>query len=331
VRACLPVQSEIRVYPDLRSERKNLAALFLNRGALGLHVQRQVGKGREFEKLREYIRGDSSEDIHWKATAKRGHPVTKVFQIERTQEIYVVIDSSRLSARAVVLPPVVPDPSFRTSGGAREAERHDANHGVRVGQQQSRTAAREIDTLERYVTAALTLGLAAEQQGDLFGLVTFSDNVRNFLRARNGKEHYGLCRDAIYGLQPRIVTPDFEELATFLRLRLRRRALLIFLTSLDDPVLAESFIRAAESLSRQHLLLVNMLQPPAARPIFSEANAGSVDQVYERLGGHLLWHDLKQLGQTLHHRGVRFALVENERLSGDLISQYLSVKQRQIL
>ncbi|HTL16723.1 MAG TPA: DUF58 domain-containing protein, partial [Patescibacteria group bacterium] len=48
---------EVRVYPNLHSERKNLAALFLNRGSIGLHVQRQVGKGRDFEKLREYLPG----------------------------------------------------------------------------------------------------------------------------------------------------------------------------------------------------------------------------------------------------------------------------------
>ena len=44
--------------------------------------------------------GDSLGDVHWKATAKRGHPVTKEFQIERTQEVYCIIDASRLSARS---------------------------------------------------------------------------------------------------------------------------------------------------------------------------------------------------------------------------------------
>jgi len=96
----LPLPGEIRVYPNLHPERRNLAGLFLNRGAFGIHAQRQVGKGRDFEKLREYIPGDSYDEIHWKATAKRGHPVTKVFQVERTQEIVVVIDSSRLSAKS---------------------------------------------------------------------------------------------------------------------------------------------------------------------------------------------------------------------------------------
>src|SRR6266566_4736582 len=99
VRSKRPARAEIRVYPNLLTERKSVAALFLKRGNFGAHAQRQVGKGRDFEKLREYIAGDSYDEIHWKATAKRGRPVTKVFQIERTQEVYVIIDSSRLSAR----------------------------------------------------------------------------------------------------------------------------------------------------------------------------------------------------------------------------------------
>ena len=175
-RKIVPVQSEIRVYPNLLNDRKNLAALFLNRGVFGLHAQRQIGKGRDFEKLREYIPGDGYDEIHWKATARRGKPITKVFQIEKTQEVYVVVDASRLSARTTT-----------ETAGADSA-------------------------LERFVTAALVLGLAAEQQGDLFGLLTFTDKVEKFVRAKNGESHYNACRDALYTLQPKIVTPDFDEL-----------------------------------------------------------------------------------------------------------------------
>ena len=71
IRAAVKINSEIRVYPNLLSEKKNLSALFLNRGNFGIHNQRQVGQGREFEKLREYIPGDSFDSIHWKTTAKR--------------------------------------------------------------------------------------------------------------------------------------------------------------------------------------------------------------------------------------------------------------------
>jgi uncharacterized protein (DUF58 family) len=297
-RAALPLQTELRVYPDLMKERKNVAALFLNRGTFGIHAQRQVGKGRDFEKLREYIPGDSYEDIHWKATAKRGRPVTKIFQIERTQEVYVILDASRLTAREVADPA---DPNVRVS------------------------------TLERFIAAALVLALAAERQGDLFGLLTFSDRVHEFVRARNGQAHYALCRDALYPLHPQIVTPDYDELFAFIRTRLRRRALLVFLTALDDPLLAESFERNASLVCRQHLLLVNMLQPPGVKPLFHNAGVARLDDLYRELGGHVQWQNLLELGKKLQSRGVQFSLLQNEKLSASVVTQYLNVKRRQLV
>lgn len=322
VRVSASIHSEIRVYPNLFTERKNLAALFLNRGSFGLHAQRQVGKGRDFEKLREYIPGDSFDEIHWKATAKRGHPVTKVFQIERTQEIYVIIDASRLSAR----------PASLKSEASVVSGQWSVDATASPGEKTEGYAPRLTDTtLERFITAALVLGLAAEQQGDLFGLMTFTDKVETFVRAKNGQAHYNTCRDALYTLQPKIVTPDFDEVATFIRLRLRRRALLLFLTALDDPVLAESFVRNMDLLCRQHLVLVNMLKPPGTLPVFTNQNVGSLQELYQELGGHIQWHNLRELDKVLQRHGVRFSLLENEKLSAQLVTQYLGVKQRQLL
>jgi len=333
----VPVQSELRVYPDLFTERRSLAALFLHRGSFGLHAQRQVGKGREFEKLREYIPGDGFDEIHWKATAKRGRPITKVFQIERTQEVYVIIDASRLSARTVPSSRLTnPHPGAGigvgrgVDDGPLSPSKGDSGPAA-AGAQAAPGAQRPTTTLERFVTAALVLGLAAEQQGDLFGLLTFTDQVNTFVRARNGQAHFNACRDALYTLQPQVVTPDYDEVCAFIRLRLRRRALLVYLTSLDDPVLAESFVRNLDLMHRQHLVVVNMLQPPGVAPVFSNPNVASVDELYQQLGGHLLWQNLRELEKVLQRRGVRFSLLQNERLSAELVSQYLGLKQRQAL
>lgn len=315
-RVGVPVQAEVRVYPNLWRERKNLAALFLRRGNFGIHAQRQVGQGRDFEKLREYLHGDPLNEIHWKATAKRGRPVTKVFQIEKTQEVYVLIDASRLSARDSRFQ--VQDSKFATRGRLPDAlnvESEILNSSV----------------LERFVTAALVVGLAAEQQGDLFGLLTFGDRVQSFVRAGGGQAHYGACRDALYTLQPQLVTPDFDNLCTFARLNLRRRALLLVLTSLDDPMLAESFLKHVDLISRNHLVLVNVLRPAGAQPLFGDSNAASVNDLYERLGGHIRWHNLRELERTLQRRGVGFAQLDDERLAADLVTQYLNVKRRQLL
>jgi uncharacterized protein (DUF58 family) len=185
--------------------------------------------------------------------------------------------------------------------------------------------------LERYTTASLILGLAAERQGDLFGLLTFNDRVRGFVKAGNGKAHYNACRDTLYTLKSQEVSPDFSELFTFISTQIRRRALLIFLTNLDDPILAEDFIQKIELISRRHLVLVNVLTPQGARPLFSSSSVNSVDDLYRHLGGHFLWSSLRDTEKVLKRRGVGFSLLDNENMCAQIISQYLTIKQRQIL
>jgi uncharacterized protein (DUF58 family) len=289
---------EARVYPNLQTERKQVASLFLRTSRVGLRAVRQVGQGRDFEKLREYVPGDGYDTIHWKATARRGRPITKVFQVERTQEVYVIIDASRLSGRI-----------------------QDAVDPASAG----------VTHLDRYINAALVLGLAAERQGDLFGLLTFSDHVLSFVRARNGKEHYDACREALYQLEPQPVSPDFEEVAAFIWKRLRRRALLVFMTDLDDPVLMKSFRNSVDLISRQHLVLVQMLQTGKVRPVFTNPDVAQVDDLYQDLAQHMAWHDLRQLGLALRQHGVTFSVPQREQFSAETISQYLRVKQRQMI
>ena len=112
---------------------------------------------------------------------------------------------------------------------------------------------------------------------------------------------------------------------------MRRRALLVFLTSLDDPVLADSFVKNMDLIRRQHLVLVNMLQPPGVAEAFSNPDLTTTDELYQHLGGHLLWHNLRELEKVLQRRGVKFLLLRNEKLSVELVSQYLGVKRRQLL
>ena len=159
------LQCEVRIYPNLKAEGKQIAR-FLNRGAIGIHAQPQIGKGREFEKLREYERGDSFDEINWKATAKRRFPVTKVFQLERSKEVYLALDTSRLSARQ--LPEIY---------ALKDAHPITTTH------------------LDRAISAALLFCVAAERQGDRFGLISFSDKVNHLVKARAGPAHFNVCRD----------------------------------------------------------------------------------------------------------------------------------------
>jgi uncharacterized protein (DUF58 family) len=284
VRQPRAVDFQFRVYPNLRD--RATASLFLRTAEAGMRVRRQVGKGREFEHLRHYLPGDSFEDIHWKATAKRGFPAVKLYRVEHAQEVYAVIDSSRLSAREGIL--------------------------------------------DSFVDAALHLALVAEKQGDRFGLVTFSNITDNFVRARNGMDHFRRCRETIYNLAPRRVSPDFRDVFTSLQLNVRRRLLVVFFTSLDDALLAENFERDVGLLARRHVVLVNSIRTAALRPLYAGAVA-DLDGVYSGLAGQMLCNRMRTLELALGNRGVRLAIADPGDLKRQVTSGYLDVKRRQLL
>lgn len=280
-----PINLAVQVFPDLSKDpasQKQFTAL-----KHGQRIQKFLGRGREVERLRDYAPGDSFDEIYWKATARRGVPISKVFQVERTQDIYAIVDGSRLGNRN--------------------------------------------QALERFVSASLLLAIAAERNSDNFGLLTFGDRIEHFVRASHGKDHFHRCREAIYDLQPSLVSPDFNELFTFINLRIRKRALLFFLTDLSDPLLAETFLRDAALVARRHLVMVNQIADAGDRPLFTGSLPETEPDIQNRLAGHLQWAKLRELERALSHTGVRMQLLKPERASAELISQYMDIKRRQLI
>jgi uncharacterized protein (DUF58 family) len=306
VRRRFALDGEIRVYPNLSAGHKNSVGL-INRQEWGWRTLRKVGRGREFEQLRDYLPSDSYEDVDWKATARRRYPVTRVYQVEQSQEIYVVLDASLLSTRMA----------------EHTRERRQRNRQI--------TDPPAATIFERYVTAALIMGLAADQASDRYGLLIFGAKPECLIKAGRGKAHYNACRDALYNRLPQNVSPDFDELFAFIGTHLRKRAMLLFLTNLDDPLLSESFIHAMRVCARQHMLLVNMFRPAGAYPLFSSADIHQTTGVYEHLTGHMIWSSLSDTRRRMQQYGASFTLLDSRRPSAQLVSQYLEVKQRQIL
>lgn len=279
-----PIELEVRVYPDLHREPG--AAVLFHRLRTGLRHQPPAGRGREFERLREYATGDSFDEIAWKATARRGRPVVRVFQVERTQDVYAIVDGSRLSARE--------------------------------------------GRLEQYIRAALLLALEAENEGDNFGLAVFNHQVIHFVRANRGANHFARCREALFDLEVSRKTPDFAELFTTLQMQIRRRALLLFLTSLEDAMLAENFVENARVLPRKHLAVVGYVQDEGTEPLFSRPAADSA-AIRAQLAGHLQWASLRETTKSLERIGVSTCPLRKEMVAMDLISRYREIKRRQIL
>jgi len=183
---------------------------------LGLRAARARGEGTEFESLREYVPDDSFRDIDWKATARRGAPITRQFQAERNQTLLIMIDSGRMMAA-------------HAGGMAR---------------------------VDHAVNAALMLAHVAGRMGDTVGLLVFSDRVKSFVTPAHGAAQTERMLEELYALRAELVEPDFRAAITFLRARARKRAMICAFTDLVDPEISREALSYLASLRPQHLPLV---------------------------------------------------------------------------
>src|SRR6266481_628554 len=95
--AAADISQTVRVLPDLQQARQHALYLIRSRQVeMEKRRRRQRGHGREFESLRDYRQGDDLRDICWTATARRHQLTTRVFEIERSQPVWIVLDAGRL-------------------------------------------------------------------------------------------------------------------------------------------------------------------------------------------------------------------------------------------
>jgi hypothetical protein len=109
--------------------------------------------------------------------------------------------------------------------------------------------------------------------------------------------------------------------------------LILFLTELDDPVLAENFAAAVRVLTGQHLVMAGMLRPPGVAQLFTDGGGvvETDEQLYAKLGGHLAWRALREFEMTMRRKGVRLTLFSPETVATQVVGLYQEVKQRQLL
>ncbi|RMG16189.1 MAG: DUF58 domain-containing protein [Deltaproteobacteria bacterium] len=228
----LPLCEEVKVYPDLRAVRRlALAGGARTRSELGIHELRREGEGSEFETLREYGPGDAYRDIDWKATARRGEPVVRTQQPERSQIVLIGVDTGRLMA---------------------------AQSG-------------RLSKLDHAINAALLLAFVALRSGDRVGLVTFSDEVHRYLPPRRGRTQYRRILDALYQIEAARTYVDYRAYARSILALQRRRALVLTFTDLFDETASGELVLQMGRMARRHLPVVITLRDPALDRMVADA------------------------------------------------------------
>ena len=300
-----PLTQQVRVYPALRTGEEQQIFLARSRQIdLQLRRAQQRGLGRDFESLRDYREGDDLRDICWTATARRGSPITRQYQTERSQPVWIVLDCGRLMRARVAA--AAPGRSVLPV----------AEPGARVHSK-----------LDHACTTAVALAQLALYSGDRVGLLAYGQGIQQRLLPGRGAAH---LRQLIESLaQVRAESGEADHLratATLNRLQ-PRRALILWVTDLAETAMRPEVIDGALQLLRRHVLLfVAMAQPEVER--IAQARPKNVEQMFRAAAAQEMAGRRELLLARLHEQGALTLYLNPEALTSSVLNQYLVVKER---
>jgi uncharacterized protein (DUF58 family) len=298
-----PLTQTVRVYPALRTGEEQRIFLARSRQIeLQLRRAQQRGLGRDFESLREYREGDDLRDICWTATARRASPITRQYQTERSQPVWIVLDCGRLmrSRVAIAQPP-------STSGPAV---------GPRVHSK-----------LDHACTTAVSLAQLALYSGDRVGLLAYGQGIQQRLLPARGAAHLRQLIEALAQVRAEGGEADHLRAAATLGRLQPRRSLILWVTDLAESAMRPEVIDGAVQLLRRHVLLfVAMAQPEVER--IAQARPKNVEQMFLAAAAQEMAGRRELLLARLHEQGALTLDLNPEALTSSVLNQYLRVKER---
>jgi len=345
-----PLAQTVRVYPALRSGEEQQIFLARSRQIdLQLRRSQQRGLGRDFESLRDYREGDDLRDLCWTATARHGSPITRQYQSERSQPVWIVLDCGRLMRARVALAqaaknnfqPVsgrnlrdlsgakAPADSIGLTRGKNPPSPSDSSvFGAGLAHEGSIIENQKIHSkLDHACTTAVALAQLALYSGDRIGLLAYGQGIQQRLLPSRGASHLRQLIESLALVRAEAAEADHLKATAMLNRLQPRRSLILWVTDLAETAMRPEVIDGALQLLRRHVLLfVAMAQPEVER--IAQARPKNVEQLFRAAAAQEMAARRELLLARLQEQGALTLDLNPEALTSTVLNQYLSVKER---
>jgi uncharacterized protein (DUF58 family) len=287
----LPSRSELKVLPNLRAVRRlhrQLNDVFLR--GLGQRTAPRLGKGREFDRLREYTMNDDFRDIAWKASARHRKLIVREYRLDRSQDVLVCVD-----------------------------------RGHRMAAMTTR-----IRRVDHAVNAAVLVAYICNRMEDRVGMLSFGAQVDSGIPQGRGASHQSRVAAYSSSIQAEYIHTDYLALGAHVRRRLRRRALVLIVTTLPEAGEQQALVRAVGMMVPTHLPLVVVLSDPALRAA-AEAQPADHGELCRTLVARDVWTDRRRMMDELRRRGAWVIDTGPQDAGVESVNAYLEIKRRQLI
>ena len=286
---------DVKVYPSfLMLHQYELLAISNNLTEMGIKRIRRVGHHTDFEQIKDYVAGDDFRTINWKASARRSKLMVNVYQDERSQQIYSVIDKGRVMQQAF--------------------------QGMTL--------------LDYSINASLVLSYVAMYKEDRAGLATFSSDFDTFVPASRRPGHMQMLLETLYAQQTEFGETDYSALVANLNKHVTKRSLVVLYTNFTGLVSMQRQLPYLQQLNQRHRLLVvffedEELKEYLAHNLSTANHQPSTEEYYRHVMADRFVYEQRLIVSTLRQHGILSLLTTPQNLSVDVINRYLEMKSRQ--
>jgi uncharacterized protein (DUF58 family) len=219
----LPVHDEIKVYPDfVHIHDYALLARIAERDEAVRRPRQLRGRGMDFESLRPYSPGEDLRAVDWKASARRGTLISRNLQVEKGQQVAVLVDAGRLMTESIG----------------------------------------KFSRFEYALNATVMLSYVVQQRGDSMAVATFSNRIESFLPPTRGPRLVSQVLESLYAVEPRMLESDYWQVVATMLGRLKRRSLVVMLTDVLDVAGSAGLMHNLVRATAKHLVLCVVLDEP---------------------------------------------------------------------
>ncbi len=207
----------VKVYPSYTHlSLYSLIAIHNKLDEVGIKRVRQVGADTEYDQIKDYVQGDDYRNINWKASARAYSLKVNVYQQERSQNLYAVIDKGRMMQQ--------------TFNG--------------------------MTFFEYAVNASLAISYVAMKKDDRSGLISFAKEVDGFVPAAKQGGQMQCLMEQLYHEQTIFSESDYSGLSSFLAAKVTKRSLVILFANFATLNQLKRELQYLRQISRQHKLIV---------------------------------------------------------------------------
>ena len=282
--------TDVAVYPSyLALNKYELLAISNNLSEMGIKRIRRVGNNTEFEQIKAYVQDDDYRHINWKASARAHQLMVNVYTDERSQQIINVIDKGRIMQQAF--------------------------EGMTI--------------LDYAINASLVLSYVALHRDDKAGIITFADEVEDFVKPQRGPTQINDILKCLYSQTTDFAESDYSALVINVNHWVGRRSLLVLYTNFFDYTSMLRQLPYLKQLNSRHRLLVVFFIDEERREFINQ-QPHSIRDYYEHSIAEKIDHEQNLIINTLRQHGIYSLLTSPQSLSVNVINRYLEMKSRQL-